>query len=484
MPKPHSAPAPTASPPAAVPAEKIRGAAWRNLGKQLLPLIVAFVAIKGWIADVYAIPSGSMEPTLHGREYSGDRIFCVKFPFYWRQPQRWEVFVFKFPYAESRRYTQENTKQYDGEYFIKRCVGLPGEEILMARGDLYVRRGAGNAQRQVKDDATQRGMWLPVWRGDFAQMRLDEMAVYWSSSGAAQVKERTLTAPPGVTTTFTYRPQTRLGSLDGIPDRYVRRQFVDYRCSRCGRERRQTVTYPQFAVRCNGCEKIITETEVTYYDFRLDYPVRDAAAILSTTQVGDAAISRQSDWHWVPDLRLSAQANFRTPTAELTLNLSNNLDTATFTLSAQADGAATAKLVINRELVATAAVPLTRGGAAEHAVEFYLCDGEYRAFVEGKLIFAQAPRGLELRDLPPVTRSGAEVSLRDVSLTDLALDRDIYYFSPLRESFRVPADGYMGVGDNCPASNDSRNWGPVPAKNLVGVAKAVWWPLTAARLIW
>jgi signal peptidase I len=40
----------------------------------------------------------------------------------------------------------------------------------------------------------------------------------------------------------------------------------------------------------------------------------------------------------------------------------------------------------------------------------------------------------------------------------------------------VPADSYVVMGDNRTQSCDSRTWGPVPAKNLIGKVFAVYWP--------
>lgn len=93
------------------------------------------------IAEPYRIPSGSMEPTLHGDERigRGDRVFVnkwiygVRFPFmnrriwYGADPQRWDIVVFK---------TVEKNALH--KTLVKRIVGLPGERIHIANGKIHV----------------------------------------------------------------------------------------------------------------------------------------------------------------------------------------------------------------------------------------------------------------------------------------------------------------------------------------------------------
>jgi len=49
------------------------------------------------------------------------------------------------------------------------------------------------------------------------------------------------------------------------------------------------------------------------------------------------------------------------------------------------------------------------------------------------------------------------------------------------DQVKLGADEYYACGDNSPSSYDSRYWGPVPARNLRGIAGGVFWPLLTHR---
>ncbi len=63
---------------------------------------------------------------------AGDRILVQKYIYALHPPKRWDIVVFRSP--------EEPT-----ESFIKRLVGLPGEEVRIADGDVFV-RGPGGAE--------------------------------------------------------------------------------------------------------------------------------------------------------------------------------------------------------------------------------------------------------------------------------------------------------------------------------------------------
>ena len=90
------------------------------------------LGLKVFALEAYQIPTGSMQPTLMGtvlRDGAGavnDRVLVDKFSFLVREPERWEVVVFRYPLITTNNY-------------VKRLVGLPGEDLAIRHGDLWAR---------------------------------------------------------------------------------------------------------------------------------------------------------------------------------------------------------------------------------------------------------------------------------------------------------------------------------------------------------
>lgn len=106
---------------------------WVDLCRSLFPVILAVLFIRSFLVEPFRIPSGSMVPTL----YSGDFILVNKFAYGLRlpvshtelleidRPERGDVVVFRYP---------ENPAQD----YIKRVVGLPGDEVAYRDQRVYV----------------------------------------------------------------------------------------------------------------------------------------------------------------------------------------------------------------------------------------------------------------------------------------------------------------------------------------------------------
>jgi signal peptidase I len=72
-------------------------------------------------------------------------------------------------------------------------------------------------------------------------------------------------------------------------------------------------------------------------------------------------------------------------------------------------------------------------------------------------------------------------------LADSKLKGRYYYnrgaYGKEGEGIKVPEDAYYVLGDNSISSRDSRYWGFVPKKYLLGKAFLIYWPPSRIRLI-
>ena len=82
------------------------------------------VGVRTWVAEIFYIPSASMEPTLH----VGERIVVDKLSFRFSGLHRGEIVVFGRPPLERSSYSD----------LVKRIVGLPGDRISLVDGVVVV----------------------------------------------------------------------------------------------------------------------------------------------------------------------------------------------------------------------------------------------------------------------------------------------------------------------------------------------------------
>ena len=86
-----------------------------------------------------------------------------------------------------------------------------------------------------------------------------------------------------------------------------------------------------------------------------------------------------------------------------------------------------------------------------------------------------------------------EISNGTILVDDKAIDKDsvikerYYYnrgdFGKEGQILEIPEDTYFVLGDNSISSRDSRYWGFLPKKYLIGKAFLIYWPPTRIRLL-
>jgi len=137
----------------------------REIADSLAIAFILAMVIRHFVLEVFKIPTKSMQPTLLGDPWTGDKILVNKFAYDLRDPQRWDVIVFRYPVDTSRNY-------------IKRVVGLPGETILVRGGDVYI-----NGEIARKPWRVQRALWRRRSHAAKPELWRPEDERYWQIDG-------------------------------------------------------------------------------------------------------------------------------------------------------------------------------------------------------------------------------------------------------------------------------------------------------------
>lgn len=101
--------------------------------KIVILALVIVVPVRYFIFQPFIVRGVSMEPSFH----NGDYLIIDEISYRFREPQRGEVVVFRYPLEPSQK-------------FIKRIIGLPQEKIELEDGEILITDKFG--QKEVLDE--------------------------------------------------------------------------------------------------------------------------------------------------------------------------------------------------------------------------------------------------------------------------------------------------------------------------------------------
>jgi signal peptidase I len=375
----------------------------------------------------YFLPRGTIRMAANG-----DRILVLKCIYQFFEPKRWDVVVFKNP-------------DEPGQNFIKRLVARPGEEIKIIDGDIYI-----NGKIARKPPKIQQELWMPVYDNDYQPVR-PELGIF--------------------------------------NDQKWKQPFQNTEGSKWVIKAKDPTIFE--------LESDAYDIHVMYYDTTRgnDFGAKNCAYNPSSTYRGSPYCS---------DLMVRFYANFSKSEGIIGIGLSKygkrykaQVDAAGTMMIAKSDNEAeweeladtkSKGLILNKPM-------LVKFVIVDHQLIFQFGDEK----LTYDLGLEPEATGRVNGNVEPEVRifgSGKK------TLSHVAIFRDIYYTTPPQDTgepsfasngspFKLEPNEYFVLGDNSPASHDSRRWsnmgigingkrvyrpGTVPHDYLVGKAIFVYWP--------
>jgi signal peptidase I len=343
------------------------------------------LVLKFFVIEAYQIPTGSMQPTMLGDAGARiqDRVLADKLCTMLRDPRRYEVMIFRFPWDERRLY-------------VKRIVGLPGETLEIAGGDLWADGRLARKPDNVNDSVLK--AIFPVRDGGM------DIGRAFSAGAGITVSGGQATFAPDSAGELRLRETVRADYLHGYdPDWGI-----------------------QIPPSVDG-----TDTPVSDLELAATVSLGPSARELSITLMSDEGDTI---------VRITPAAGDGQAQASVSL--------------APADGGAP------RELGRAPAPSgdVRTGGRFRIAARDV--DRQFVLFVDGDEWLRLPDDVSGPRTDRPRRALAALALRGGGSVEDLVVRRDIYYQPPRSGQVRweIPEDSYFAMGDNTQGSYDSRSW--------------------------
>ncbi len=414
------------------------------------------------------------------RTYSGDRILVSKLAYEIDDPERWDVIVFKYPGNAKMNY-------------IKRLVGLPNETVKLQYGDVFVAPNEGNKSSEFriarKRPEKIQAMLQLVHDNQHEAKKLIEAGwpKRWSTEPAKEPSEwKESELPPDSVNSGRIRQQWSIDSKQ--PDKF---NFIRYH------------HYTPNTKVNRGWRKaseIVFRQASNIEDF-YEYNMSNPTTLLNW--VGGLA--------WVGDLALEASVEILSDAGQLCCELVEGghsfvcgFDLATGGVTLSIDEGTSQFVDLDEQPDGGQRIANTKmKGPGRYEFTLANVDDQLVLWINGSLVEFDGPTAYapldnhkqKKADLAPVGLGACGVSLK---VNSLRVHRDVYYLpvkdeyvyyetlkrdSDREKNFETGDGQFLVLGDNSPASKDSRLWKENPGdmhyverKLLIGKALFIYWP--------
>lgn len=483
---------------------------------------------KRWI--VWAVILG-MLTGCGGPWDSGDRVLVTKCNEPVIDPSRYNVVVFRFPQGPMEKNTPKN--------YIKRLLGLPGELLAIFFGRIYHRVPA-SGEPFYDDVANPKINPLEVWQKQYMHTD-DKKSRDWFEEGKFTILRKppaVMMALRRIVYDNDFQAKDLIGKLDRwsppAGSTWKADKLTAFVSDGKTGDKIDWLRY-QNLIRPDEIDGMPNQPLAAVKKMLILDTLDYNTSITQGRTDQDFYRDMYESAHWVGDLMLECNVEVAEPKGEFCMELSRGINRYQASFDLAAGTCTLYRLVqagegMKREEPPMEVKPTNLKGPGSYLVRFANFDARLTVWVDRDLPFGdgheyqppevRAPGEKDLTDADLIARRGptendfepASIGSKgaSVKISHLKLWRDIYYrtripphgntdyeglhmtreswsdgstqLKDLRNSMNfvtmyVQPGHYLCLGDNSQASSDSRDWGLVPHRLMLGRALAVYWPL-------
>ncbi|GAX59491.1 signal peptidase I [Candidatus Scalindua japonica] len=484
--------------------KKQKGFFRENIESILIAVALAFI-LRIFIVEAFKIPTGSMAPTLlgvhkdvkcpncnwkfksnqninyvkcsncfykirisdNGRR-GGSRILVNKFSYDFGSPRRWDVAVFKYPFADVTCMSCGFSSNHS--MMCEKCTNLKKENFIKSKVNEYFKRSFGINQYHTE------------------------------TCKSCNASNTILCAQCGSTNVHVIR-KNYIKRLIGLPDEKLQvingDIYIDDKIARKPEKVQNALWVPVFSSNYPAKQEIVKnwETKDEYWDIskeqlhlKIPEGIDQKSYITFTRDIVDYSVYNSEITDGVSaDIMLSFNVAATGKNGGVLILLEEDDKTYEVFIRSQGEKKESYLKISGSIVDSNATVFLEPGNVSR--IKFSSADNEIVLKLNDTVVFSHT-YDTELSSLDGHTKF-SRLSFGGIHteavFNNIAISRDVYYSETGKWGIFNPVEigkkEYFFMGDNSRNSNDSRYWKFVPESSMVGRAFMVFWPLSTIKII-